>query len=1007
MTAPSNLLSGEFAGRYIIERELGRGATSVVYLADDIELGQRVALKVLRPELTEGIPAERFLRETRLTGELRHPHIVPLLASGTAAGRLYFALPYMDGGTLRDRLSREKQLPIADALAMAATIAEALDFAHERNILHRDVKPENILYSDGAARLSDFGIARAMERAIEESTTSTGVVRGTPAYMSPEQAAGDRDYDGRSDLYSLACVLYEALAGVPAFVGATSQAVIAQRMTHEPRPVRMYRASVSPAVEAVLQRALATSPADRYATAAEFARALQTAAEETTRRSGVGRARAAAFGVAAAGILATTLLAKRAHDTRVVSELIDTSRVALLPIDATDSALGRVTYDAMYDRLRSWRGLTVVDRFAVQGLLPRDVQSEDDANRVARRFGAGQYVRARMSREGDAWRVDATVYRTGKGRLYEASARLPAEPSPESIAVLADRLALRGATDAPASHVLPAAIAYAQAMDAIQSDWNLRLADSLLSKVVELDPTVASAFVWLAEARAALRQPVTSWRPAVDRAHGSPGLAPRESLLTVALLDLADGRFPAACDAFEAMRRTHARDFVPLYGLGQCRSLDSIVVRDSRSPSGWRFRSNPYRAIENYAAAFKAVPLMHRAVARGGYEPLRVMLGVTESFLIPGFAPDGEVFLARPDWQNDSIVFVPYPQGRVSAGTVPLDPRTRQMAHEHLRALFVEIASVWTAALPNDAGAKEAFAIALEMQQDPSSVDSLVVARSLASDELTRIRIAAEEVLLRMEFTPLADTARVARARQLGDSLLAATINPSGETARLLAFVAGALGRCGRAAHLVVQGRRGSFVEATFDSVGVLLAAGCPAVLPALSSASGNVGDGDPQSALRTEYAFAGRALRLAFPADSELFARLAPVGGYLLRAQAAALRHDDAGARAILDQQRTRRGPSGTVSPDTRFLEATLRLRMGDTTGATALLDRVAERKQWLGSAQFDVINVESIIRCLVLRNGLTRRSVVQQRDEWNGFLSSVLSSADPVVRSAIHAVR
>src|SRR5687768_538847 len=274
MAGSPDVLTGTFAGRYTIERELGSGATATVYLARDTQRGIAVAVKLLRPELAQSVGAERFLREIRLNEKLHHPHIVPVLDSGEHDGRLYFVLPHMEDGSLRQLLQREKQLPIETAISIARTIAQALDYAHQQNLIHRDVKPENILFTSGQACLADFGIARAVERALDESTTDTGMVRGTPAYMSPEQASGSRQYDGRSDQYSLACVLYEVLAGVPAFIGATPEAVIAIRFQHPPRDLRIYRPSVPPPVEAVIMKALSITPADRYASAAEFAKAL-------------------------------------------------------------------------------------------------------------------------------------------------------------------------------------------------------------------------------------------------------------------------------------------------------------------------------------------------------------------------------------------------------------------------------------------------------------------------------------------------------------------------------------------------------------------------------------------------------------------------------------------------------------------------------------------------------------------------------------------------------------
>ncbi|MGH7524725.1 MAG: serine/threonine-protein kinase, partial [Gemmatimonadales bacterium] len=251
MSGASAVPPTEVADRYTIERELGRGATAVVYLARDRSANRMVALKLLRPELAESLSADRFLREIRLTQQLSHPAIAPVLDSGVVDGVFYCVLDYMDGGTLRDRLERERQLPMADIAAIARAIGAALDYAHCNRIIHRDVKPENILFGGGQACLADFGIARALET-VGGPTTSTGVVRGTPAYMSPEQASGEREYDGRSDLYSLACVLYEAIAGMPAFDGPNVQAVLAQRLIHAPRQLHVYRPMITAELDAVM-----------------------------------------------------------------------------------------------------------------------------------------------------------------------------------------------------------------------------------------------------------------------------------------------------------------------------------------------------------------------------------------------------------------------------------------------------------------------------------------------------------------------------------------------------------------------------------------------------------------------------------------------------------------------------------------------------------------------------------------------------------------------------------
>jgi TolB-like protein/Flp pilus assembly protein TadD len=265
--------------RYRLVREIGHGGMAVVYLAQDLRYDRPVALKVLHPDLARSLGTERFLREIKLAARLQHPHILTVLDSGEAAGRLWFTMPFVEGESLRERLEREKQLPVEDAVRIAREAAEALDYAHRQSVIHRDVKPENILLTnDGHALVADFGIARALagDGTGEQRLTETGTTLGTPAYMSPEQGAGARSLDARSDVYSLGCVLFEMLAGEPPFTGPTPQAAIARRFTETPRPLRTLRDTVPEHVERAVATALAKSPADRFSSAARFGRALAT-----------------------------------------------------------------------------------------------------------------------------------------------------------------------------------------------------------------------------------------------------------------------------------------------------------------------------------------------------------------------------------------------------------------------------------------------------------------------------------------------------------------------------------------------------------------------------------------------------------------------------------------------------------------------------------------------------------------------------------------------------------
>ena len=269
------------AQTYTIDRELGRGGMATVFLAQDMKHDRIVALKVLHPDLAASMGAERFLREIKLAARLNHPHILPLFDSGAANEFLYYVMPYVEGESLRERLERQSQLPVEEALHIARSMASGLDYAHRQGVVHRDVKPENVMLHEGEAMIMDFGIAKAVSVVGHETLTQTGMMVGTPAYVSPEQASGEAVIDGRSDQYSLACVLYEMLAGERPFTGPTAQAVLARRFTGSVRSITEIRPNVPPAVEKAIARAMTTETSGRYSTVAMFAQALASSALTT------------------------------------------------------------------------------------------------------------------------------------------------------------------------------------------------------------------------------------------------------------------------------------------------------------------------------------------------------------------------------------------------------------------------------------------------------------------------------------------------------------------------------------------------------------------------------------------------------------------------------------------------------------------------------------------------------------------------------------------------------
>jgi TolB-like protein len=325
----SSSLASALKDRYVLGREIGRGGMATVYVAEDLKHHRQVALKVLDPELSAAVGTRRFLREIEVAANLRHPHILPLFDSGEAAGLLYYVMPRIEGESLRARLKRERQLPVEDAISIAREIADALEHAHERAIIHRDVKPANIMLEAGHAVLADFGIAAARVDATAERLTRTGMSPGTPTYMSPEQISGEHELDGRSDQYSLACVLYEMLAGEPPFRGPGSDAMVRQHLTVDPTPVTRLRTAVPAGVASALARALAKNPADRFRAMHEFRAALtDTSGRERIPGRRWQRSTAAVLALLTIGVASGILARQLApSDSDVIAD-----RVAVAPL---------------------------------------------------------------------------------------------------------------------------------------------------------------------------------------------------------------------------------------------------------------------------------------------------------------------------------------------------------------------------------------------------------------------------------------------------------------------------------------------------------------------------------------------------------------------------------------------------------------------------------------------------------------------------------------------------
>ena len=312
-------LNAALDGRYTVTRAIGRGGMATVFLARDLKLQRDVAIKVLHQELGATLGSERFLSEIRTTANMHHPHILPLFDSGSTDGFVYFVMPFIDGETLREKMAREGQLDIADAVRIAQGAASALEHAHARSIVHRDIKPENILLQDGQALVADFGIALAIKSAAEARITHTGFSVGTPTYMSPEQATAERHIDGRSDQYALALVLYEMLVGEPPFTGPSAPAITARLLKEVPRPIVERRPSTPRYLADAIARALGKTPSERFASVAEFSAALNKPSTEMYRVAGATMTSNATLwsrihaGITVSAVVAAAYFAYRAH----------------------------------------------------------------------------------------------------------------------------------------------------------------------------------------------------------------------------------------------------------------------------------------------------------------------------------------------------------------------------------------------------------------------------------------------------------------------------------------------------------------------------------------------------------------------------------------------------------------------------------------------------------------------------------------------------------------------
>jgi serine/threonine protein kinase/tetratricopeptide (TPR) repeat protein len=823
---PIQPLREALRGHYDIERQIGQGAYATVFLARDLKHDRKVALKVLNADPTSEAGEIRFVREIRTLARLQHPNILPLHDSGHVEALLYYVMPYVSGDTLRDRIDRERILSIDAACAIGRDIADALSYAHAQGVVHRDIKPENILLSGNHPVLADFGIARIIDVAGVRQLTKTGMGSpGTPAYMSPEQLLGDRQIDGRSDIYSLGCVLYEMLTGALPFAGKEG---FARRFTEPPPLPSAKRKELPHWADDAIGRALQRDPGDRYPTAEEFIRALSNPAPSgaaaakadsgSTERArptpGVNtsdsgdtrwidrvRAHPRILTAVAVGVVGVTVGLGTAGGSLAGLRTVfgadiplDTSRFVIIPPVVTDSnkQISAAIADGLYDAFSHWQGLPLVadtkvaQAISERGSLPAN---EGEALALARTLGAGKLVWGQASGKLDRFRVRVHLYdvasQDSKRDAFFVSADGaddPYSPAAEQLLRVPHRPKEADGGDG-LTRSFVAWSAYGQGHVALKA-WDLVAAERAFRTAISADQAYSPPRVWLAQ--------LLAWRTAHERgewqelAMRSAGeqskLSERDRSILDGLVAMSAQKYPDACHIYARLTRADSLDFAGWYGLGECQYLDQQVVPSAESPSRWRFRSSYHQAALYYMRALRLEPGAHAFFAFVRLENL-LPTGATQVRIGRGPAPDRILFAAYPGLVGDSLLFIPYSL----AAFQNLSPRTtnaRQGAALTRDALILrEFVDDWTRRAPESADAFEALGEVLEVLNPASAFANLGVAaentsskrtalsalrraRALSGSTDQKLRIAAREVWVRFKNSDFRG------ARALADSTL-------------------------------------------------------------------------------------------------------------------------------------------------------------------------------------------------------------------------------------------
>jgi len=1039
-------LRAALRGRYEIEREIGQGAYATVYLARDLKHERRVALKVLNADPAAETGELRFIREIRTLAGLQHPNILPLHDSGHVEALLYYVMPYVSGETLRDRLDREKQLPVEIACNIARDIADALAYAHAQGIIHRDIKPENILLSTGHPILADFGIARAIDLARVRQLTRTGSGSpGTPAYMSPEQLMGDTEVDGRSDTYSLGCVLFEMLTGKPPFAGKSG---FVKRFTEPAPKASFFRTDLPAWLDDAIAGALQRAPQDRYPSPTAFLAALsgtsasggavggvQPAQHHDDRTHDVRRSLLEpirSHPKTAAGLLAGILvsliaLGSAGGPSSLFAAFgkgasVDTTRFAVLPLAGPDSAGTRVAA-GLYDAFTRWEGLSVVpDTRVAQAITEHgSPKTENDAIALAKSLGAGKVIWGTTSSDLGPGRVRVHLYDVISKESKDDFVFDDTKSSAGNYSLLANRLLgvpgrPKGAEGCDSGTRSFAAWSACGRGHVALKTWNVTDAAREFQAATVADPDYAPAHLWLAQVLSwAHPESNSTWQDHAMRAASLGNqLSGRDRTLADALVAMSQQAYPLACEKYRMLTIADSVDAAGWYGLGECQARDSVVLPATSSPSGWNFRSSYWSAAMAYQRALKLAP---EARAIFPFERLRTLLpSATTKVRFGKTAGPGRVdFLASPSLgAGDTLAFVPYPAATFADKSASATATLRAAIAQDIQQLL-EFTVQWTRESNNDPAAFEALADVLEVRGDigddpsptASAMSALRRATALSTDSSQKLRIKSRVAWLHFKRTEFRE------AKRLADEILATPPPLSQADAQVQIGLAALTGRVGTLAHLADVTGAG-IPETVLDAPGPVRTASSRLFARAALGVCGteiaatrkDLDDAidhyvAPAAAPAIARSLLARPLSMLTPCTrGRSVLEIEVPKDRTTRMQKSFARGDRRTFQAIGDTiaVRIRLRRPGDLSPDFTFQQAWLRAAFGDTATAMAQLDRSLRALPGLSaSALQESGSAAAIVRAMILRADLAAGTGdMATARKWASAVAVLWSSAD-----------